>query len=157
MLRGQTAASDRSTEEAAMARDEKLELLKRVPLFAGLGRKEIEQIGRLAEEVDVPAGRVLMREGQTGQEFFVIVRGSILIERAGRKLRSLGAGDFLGEIALVDDGPRTATATTESSSALLVVAHREFHSLMDQFPTVRMAVLQALAQRVRQLEPEAAH
>jgi CRP/FNR family transcriptional regulator, cyclic AMP receptor protein len=137
--------------------DEKLELLKRVPLFAGLGRKEIEEIGRLAEEIDVPAGRVLMREGQTGQEFFVIVEGNVLIERGGRELRTLGAGDFLGEIALVDDGPRTATATVETNAALLVLAHREFHSLMDQFPSVRTAVLQALAMRVRQLEPDAAH
>lgn len=137
--------------------DDKLELLKRVPLLAGLGRKEVEEVGRLAEEIDVPAGRVLMREGQSGQEFFVVVTGSVLIERGGHALRSLGPGDFLGEIALIDDGPRTATATTETSSKLLVLAHREFHSLMDQFPSVRGAVLQALAMRVRKLEPEEAH
>ena len=137
--------------------DEKLELLRRVPLLAGLGRKEVEEVGRLAEEIDVPAGRVLMREGQTGQEFFVIVAGSVLIARGGHDLRSLGPGDFLGEIALIDDGPRTATATTEMNSKLLVLAHREFHSLMDQFPSVRKAVLQALAMRVRKLEPEEAH
>jgi CRP/FNR family cyclic AMP-dependent transcriptional regulator len=137
--------------------DDKLELLKRVPLLAGLGRKEVEEVGRLAEEIDVPAGRVLMREGQTGQEFFVVVSGSVLIERGGHAIRSLGPGDFLGEIALIDDGPRTATATTETSSKLLVLAHREFHSLMEQFPSVRSAVLQALAMRVRKLEPEEAH
>jgi CRP-like cAMP-binding protein len=137
--------------------DEKLELLRRVPLLAGLGRKDVEEVGRLAEEIDVPAGRVLMREGQTGQEFFVVISGSVLIERGGHALRSLGPGDFLGEIALVDDGPRTATATTEMSSKLLVLAHREFHSLMDQFPSVRKAVMQALAMRVRKLEPEEAH
>ena len=137
--------------------DDKLELLKRVPLLAGLGRKEIEEVGRLAEEIDVPAGRVLMREGQTGQEFFIVVRGSVLIERGGHALRSLGPGDFLGEIALVDDGPRTATATTETSAQLLVLAHREFHSLMEQFPSVRTSVMQALAMRVRDLEPEQPH
>jgi CRP/FNR family transcriptional regulator, cyclic AMP receptor protein len=137
--------------------DDKLELLKRVPLLAGLGRKEVEEVGRLAEEIDVPAGRVLMREGQTGQEFFVIVSGSVLIERGGHALRSLGPGDFLGEIALVVDAPRTATATAEVNSRLLVLAHREFHSLMDQFPSVRTAVLQALAMRVRELEPDAPH
>jgi CRP-like cAMP-binding protein len=137
--------------------DEKLELLKRVPLLAGLGRKEVEEVSRLAEEIDVPAGRVLMREGQTGQEFFVIVSGSVLIERGGHAIRSLGPGDFLGEIALVDDGPRTATATTETGSKLLVLAHREFHSLMNQFPSVRIAVMQALAMRVRKLEPQEAH
>jgi CRP-like cAMP-binding protein len=137
--------------------DTKLELLKRVPLFAGLGRKEIEEVGRLAEEIDVPAGRVLMREGQTGQEFFVIVNGSVKVERGGGRLATLGAGDFLGEIALIDDGPRTATATTETSSELLVLAHREFHSLMEQFPSVRTSVLQALASRVRNLEPDNPH
>jgi CRP-like cAMP-binding protein len=137
--------------------DEKLELLKRVPLLAGLGRKEVEEVSRLAEEIDVPAGRVLMREGQTGQEFFVIVSGSVLIERGGHAIRSLGPGDFLGEIALVDDGPRTATGTTETDSKLLVLAHREFHSLMNQFPSVRIAVMQALAMRVRKLEPQEAH
>jgi CRP-like cAMP-binding protein len=138
-------------------KDEKLELLRRVPLLASLGRKEVEEVGRLAEEIDVPAGRVLMREGQTGQEFFVVVAGNVLIERGGHSLRSLGPGDFLGEIALIDDGPRTATATTETNAKLLVLAHREFHSLMDQFPSIRAAVLQALAMRVRNLEPEEAH
>ena len=140
-----------------MATDDKLEMLKRVPLFAGLGKKDIEEVGRLAEEVDVPAGRVLMREGQTGQEFFVIVRGSVLIERGGRSVRTLGSGDFLGEISLVDEGPRSATATVETDSALLVLSHREFHSLMDSFPTVRVCVLQALATRVRKLDPDAAN
>ena len=137
--------------------DQKLELLKNVPLFTGLGRRDIEELGRLAEEVDVPAGHVLMREGGSGNEFFVIVDGDVRIERGGATIRSLGPGDFLGEIALIDDLPRTATATTESPAKLLVVGHREFHSLMDQFPTIQTCVLQALAQRVRHLEPDTPH
>lgn len=137
--------------------DQKLELLKRVPLLSGLGKRDIEEVGRLADEVDLPAGHVLMREGATGNEFFVIIEGSVQIERGGATLASLGAGDFLGEIALVDDGPRTATATTELPARLLVVGHREFHSLMAQFPTIQTSVLQALAQRVRLLDPETAH
>jgi CRP/FNR family cyclic AMP-dependent transcriptional regulator len=140
-----------------MATDDKLELLKRVPLLAKLGRKEIEEVGRLSDEVDVPAGHVLMREGATGQEFFVIVRGNVDVERGGRHLRTLGPGDFLGEIALIDDAPRTATATAATDAALLVLAHREFHSLMDQFPSVRTSVLAALASRLRELEPDAPH
>ena len=135
--------------------DQKLELLKRVPLLEGLGGREIEEVGRLAEEVDVDSGHVLMREGGTASEFFVIVDGSVRIERNGATLATLGAGDFLGEIALVDDGPRTATATTESPAKLLVVGHREFHSLMDQFPSIQTCVLQALARRVRNLDPAA--
>ncbi len=137
--------------------DQKLELLKRVPLLSGLGKRELQEVGRLAEEIDVKAGHVLMREGASGSEFFVIVDGSVRIERGASTLRILGPGDFLGEIALVDDGPRTATATTESAAKLLVVGHREFHSLMDQFPSIQTCVLQALAQRVRNLDTDAAH
>jgi CRP/FNR family cyclic AMP-dependent transcriptional regulator len=136
--------------------DQKLELLKRVPLLSGLGKREIEEVGRLAEEIDVANGYVLTREGASGAEFFVIVDGSVRIDRGGATIRVLGAGDFLGEIALVDDGPRTATATTEVASKLLVVGHREFHSLMDQFPTIRTSVLRALGERVRRLDPNTA-
>jgi CRP/FNR family cyclic AMP-dependent transcriptional regulator len=137
--------------------DEKLELLKRVPLLSGLGRREIEEVGRLAEEIDVGAGRVLMREGDTGREFFVVVDGSVGIDRGGTRIRTLGNGDFFGEIALLAEGPRTATATTDSEAKLLVLGHREFHSLMDQFPGIRTCVLEALATRIRNLEPETAH
>ena len=135
--------------------DEKLELLKRVPLLSGLGKRDIVEVGRLAEEIDLGADHVLMREGGSGSEFFVIIDGTVRIDRGGVKIRSLGPGDFLGEIALVDDGPRTATATTESPAKLLVVGHREFHSLMELFPTIQTCVLQALASRVRNLDPAA--
>jgi CRP-like cAMP-binding protein len=135
--------------------DQKLELLKHTPLLAGLSRGDLETVGRLAEEVDVPAGQVLMREGDTGNEFFVIVSGYVRIDRGGTVVKTLGTGDFFGEISLVDEGPRSATATTDTPATLLVVSHREFHSLMDQFPSIRLCVLQCLAERVRRLEPEA--
>jgi CRP/FNR family cyclic AMP-dependent transcriptional regulator len=137
--------------------DQKLELLKRVPLLSGLGKRDIEEVGRLADEIDLPAGHVLTREGASGHEFFVIIDGTVRVDRGGVSIGSLGPGDFLGEIALVDDGPRTATATTESPAKLLVVGHREFHSLMAQFPTIQTCVLQALAKRVRSLDLNAAH
>lgn len=137
--------------------DQKLELLKRAPLLAGLGRREIEEVGRLVEEIDVPAGQVLMREGETGREFFVLVEGSVAIERGGSPVRTMAPGDFFGEIALLAEGPRTATATTEAASKVLVLGHREFHSLMDQFPAIRMCVLEALAARLRDLAPDATH
>jgi CRP-like cAMP-binding protein len=137
--------------------DEKLELLKRVPLLSGLGRREIEEVGRLAEEIDVPSGKVLMREGDTGREFYVLVNGSVGIDRGGTTIRSIHGGDFFGEIALLSEGPRTATATTTSEAKLLVLGHREFHSLMDQFPAIRTCVLDALAKRIRVLDPEGTH
>lgn len=137
--------------------DHKLELLKRVPLFAGLSARDIEQVGRLAEEVDLPRDKVLMREGASGDEFFIVVEGTVRIERGGAGLRSMGPGDFLGEIALIDNGPRTATATAETPLKVFVLAHREFHSLMDGYPTIRACVFEALAARVRRLEPETPH
>ena len=137
--------------------DEKLELLKRTPLLSALGRKEIEAVGMLVDEIDVPAGQVLMREGDTGREFFVLVDGTVGIDRGGTRIRTLKSGDFFGEIALLDEGPRTATATADGASRLLVLGHREFHSLMDQFPAIRTCVLEALAVRIRNLEPEAGH
>ena len=130
----------------------KTELLRHVPLFAACGGKQLEQIGQLADEIDVPAGTTLMKEGERAGEFFVIVDGTVRVEQGGKILRTLRAGDFLGEIALVDGGPRTATAITESPSRLLVVAHREFHTLMQDHPAISMAILEALARRVRNLD-----
>lgn len=135
--------------------DQKLQLLRRVPLFAGLGNREIEEVGRLVDEVDLPEGRELTREGRTANEFFVILDGRIRIDRGGATLRTLDAGDFLGEIALVDGGPRTATATAETPVRALVIGHREFHSLLDRFPSIQGSVLKALAERVRRTEPDA--
>jgi CRP/FNR family cyclic AMP-dependent transcriptional regulator len=137
--------------------DQKLELLRRVPLFAGFGGRQLEEIARLADEVDVPVGTELTHEGRPGGEFFIIIDGTVTVERGGSTIRSLGAGDFLGEIALVDGGPRTATVTTATPARLLVVAHREFHTLLEDHPTIRIAVLEALAQRVRGLDAQAGH
>jgi CRP/FNR family cyclic AMP-dependent transcriptional regulator len=109
------------------------------------------------DEVSLPAGRVLMREGRLGDEFFVIVEGKVRIERGGRRVDLEGPGDFLGEIALVDHRPRTATAICVTPCRLLVLGHREFHTLMAQSPAISNAVLKALADRLRNLEPQAAH
>jgi CRP-like cAMP-binding protein len=137
--------------------DQKLELLKRTPLLSDLGRRELEEVERLVDEVDVPAGKVLMREGDAGREFFVLVTGTVAIDRGGTRVRTLESGDFFGENALLAEGPRTATATTEGPATLLVLGHREFHSLMDKYPAIRTCVLDALAKRIRNLEPEAAN
>jgi CRP/FNR family transcriptional regulator, cyclic AMP receptor protein len=136
--------------------DHKLELLKAVPLFAGLSRHDLEQIEQLAEEVDVPDGQVLTRTGAPGSEFFVIVDGTVRVE-AGDTTRTLGGGDFLGEIALIDDGPRTATATTVGPAKLMVLGRREFRSLMSSYPTIENAVLRCLVERVARHDPSFTH
>jgi CRP/FNR family transcriptional regulator, cyclic AMP receptor protein len=137
--------------------DQKLELLKHVPLFKDLSGHDLEQVGQLAEEVDVPAGQVLTREGAPGSEFFVIVDGTVRIEVGGEQIRTMEAGDFLGEIALVDDGPRTATATTVGPAKLLVLGRREFRSLMDSYPSIEHSVLHCLVERLRHVDHAFTH
>lgn|SRR5689334_23956875 len=137
--------------------DEKLELLKRTPLLAGLGRRDIEEVGRLADEVDLKAGHVLMRQGDPGREFFVVIDGEVSVERDGRHVANVGPGGFVGDIALVTERPRTATVTVTVPSRFLVVGHREFHTLMDQYPSIRMSVLESMAIMLRDLEPDVPH
>ena len=139
----------------ATSTDAKLELLRRVPLFSDLGKKELVEVGQLAEEIDVAAGRQLTRQGEYAREFFVIIDGAVRIDKDGTTLATLGPGDFFGEIALIDGGARTATATTDSPAKLLLVGHREFHSLMEMNSSVQTCVLRALARRVRNLDPVA--
>jgi CRP/FNR family transcriptional regulator, cyclic AMP receptor protein len=133
--------------------DAKQRTLAQVPLFAGLRGREIEELGRLADEVEIRAGTELTREGRSGDEFFVLLEGSVRVERDGGRIATLGPGDFLGEIALIDGGPRSATAVAEGPVRALVLGHREFDTLMDDFPGVARAVLLAFAQRVRRVGP----
>jgi CRP/FNR family transcriptional regulator, cyclic AMP receptor protein len=132
--------------------DAKLELLAKVPLFQGLDRTSLGHVSRLADEIDLPADKLLLLEGELPYEFFVVVDGQVRIERDGQQVNVLGPGDFLGEIALLDGGRRTATAVTETPVRLLVLGSREFHSLLAEYPEIRASVLNQLAERVRRLE-----
>jgi CRP/FNR family cyclic AMP-dependent transcriptional regulator len=134
--------------------DPKLELLRQVPLFAGCKTSALEEIERLADEVDVPDGYTLIREGSFGEQFFMIISGRVRVERGGTVVATLGPGEFLGEISLIDKGRTTATATAEGPTRLFVLGHREFNSLLDRSPSVRLEVMTALAGRIRQLDPE---
>jgi CRP/FNR family transcriptional regulator len=139
-----------------MARsDPKLELMRAVPLFAACATTNLRQIMSLADEIDVPKDKVLMREGAIAHEFFIVIEGALRVERGGQLIAQIGPGEFVGEIGLVDRGPRTATVTTEEPSRLLVLGHREFQSLLNTHPAIQLEILQALAKRVRRLEPDA--
>jgi CRP/FNR family transcriptional regulator, cyclic AMP receptor protein len=140
-----------------MARDQKLELLRKVPLFAGLSKRELQRIGELADEVDLPSGRVLMRQGESGSEMLIVIDGSARIERDGEVIAERGGGEVLGEIALLDGGPRTATVTLTRDSRLLVLGRREFQAAMDELPEVRLRVLEAVAHRLRTLDASSVH
>ena len=137
-----------------MARDEKLEHLKRVPLFARMGHRDLERVGQLADEIELGLDQLLTEQGKSGSEFFIVLDGRMTVLQDKRPVSHMGPGDFFGEIALVEERPRTATVRTDGISRLLVINHREFHELMDEFPAIREAVLQALADRVRKAEAD---
>jgi CRP-like cAMP-binding protein len=139
------------------SRDPKVDLIASVPLFKGLGRKELQQIAQLVDDVDIPAGKVLMRQGDSGAEMFVIAAGTVRIERNGEFIRDAGPGTAIGEMALLSEGPRTATVTTNEPTRILLAGHREFHQLMEQHPTIRLAILSGLATKIRVLDDAGAH
>jgi CRP/FNR family cyclic AMP-dependent transcriptional regulator len=131
-----------------LRKDVKIELIKRVPLFADCSKNELRQIAETADELDMPAGTTLTKEGATGREFVVIVEGAAVVRRGGRKINELGSGDFLGEIALVAGTPRTATVETTESTRALVLTASAFRSLMRRVPSIQLKVLAALARRI---------
>jgi CRP/FNR family cyclic AMP-dependent transcriptional regulator len=132
----------------ALRRDAKIELLKKVPLFAGCTGKELRQLASIADELDIRQGTVLTREGRVGHEFFVLIDGDVRITKNGRKLAELSGGDWLGEIALLTKAPRTATATTTSPVRALVIVDREFRRVVSEMPSIAMKVLTCVAERM---------
>jgi CRP/FNR family cyclic AMP-dependent transcriptional regulator len=131
--------------------DTKVQALKRAPLFEGLSRKELVLLARVTEDLEVPAGKVLCREGQTGQEFFVIVEGKTDVTSKGKRVATRGDGDFVGEIALLEDTKRTATVTAKTPLRLFVLTRRDFRQLVNENRSVERKVMQALARRVVEL------
>jgi CRP-like cAMP-binding protein len=131
-----------------LRKNRKVELLGNVPLFAGLSKRELGEIASVADELDVPAGKVLMREGARGREFLVIENGTVDVTREGRPIRQLGPGDWVGEIALIADMPRTATVTTTSDARLLVLTDRAFAKLVRDVPSITYKVLRSVGDRL---------
>jgi CRP/FNR family transcriptional regulator, cyclic AMP receptor protein len=134
--------------------DTKVQALKRVPLFEGLSRKELAELARAADDLEVPEGQVLTREGETGQEFFVIVDGDVDVTIKGKHIASRDGGEFIGEIALLEDIPRTATVTATSPVRLFVLTRQDFRRLVDASPSVEQKVMRALARRVADLSAD---
>ena len=129
-----------------------LEHLRNVPLFSSCSTKELERIAKAGDEITVPEGHVLCDQGQTGREAFVILSGSALVKRNGKKITIVGPGSMVGELSLLDHGPRTATVTTNSECTLLVVDQRQFAAVLADVPTLSRKLLAALASRIRDLD-----
>jgi porphyrinogen peroxidase len=132
-----------------MAQDSKVAALRDVPLFQGLDASQLQRLAELAVDVRASDGEVLMRQGERGDEFLVVISGIVIVEREGRRLARLGPGEFLGEVALIDGRPRTATAIADGMVHLLVLDHRHFDGLMDDFPGVGRQVARTLVDRIR--------
>jgi CRP/FNR family transcriptional regulator, cyclic AMP receptor protein len=131
----------------------KVDLIARVPLFAGLSKSELGKVASIADEIDLPAGKVLIREGERGREFFVLLEGEAEVARKGKKLANRRPGEFFGEIALVSNLPRIATVKTREPVRALVIRDVDFRALIQRTPAIAVKVLQAVADR---LPPDAA-
>ncbi len=129
----------------------KEELLKRLTMFKGLGAKELSRVAVLVDEVQLPAGSVLMREGRPGHEAFVLTDGQATVSLNGDELATLGPGDPIGEMALLDQAPRSATVTADTDVHLLVLTPQTFDQLLAE-PPVAKALIRSLASRLRSVE-----
>jgi len=123
--------------------------LRDIPLFATSSDRTLKIITSIAHETSYPAGAVLVREGDIGDSLIVIRSGSAALRQAGRELPGLGAGDFLGEVALIDGGARTATVTAAEPIEALVIDKDGFARLMEEFPVIRYDLISALTRRLR--------
>lgn len=135
----------------------KIELLAGVPLFSGCSRSELERIAQLVDEIEVPEGRVLIREGDLGREAFVVVSGEAEVTIDDQLVAKLGSGDCLGEMSLLAGNFRTATVVATTGMQLIVLDSRSFESLLDDVPSVTRKVLRQLAERVVRSEREVPH
>ena len=129
-------------------RDEKVRIISRIPLFEACSQAELARIASITTQLDVPDGEVLIREGDTGDLFFVLVKGAAEVRRGKRRVATLGAGDFAGEIALLTDAPRTATVRTTSPVTALRATRKGFSALLETSPKIKGKVLRALADRL---------
>jgi CRP-like cAMP-binding protein len=126
----------------------KVDLLSRVPLFGGISKRGLNEIAKIADEIDLPEGKELIRQGEPGRQFFIMLDGKAEVLRNGRRINILGAGDFFGEIALVTERPTTAAVKLTEPSQALVISRPAFRRLLLAQPGVQLQVLETLADRV---------
>ena len=131
-----------------LRRDAKVELLKRVPLFAGCSKSELRALAKSTDEIDLREGTVMTREGRPGREFFVLIEGTARVTKDGQQVAELKGGDWFGEIALITNRPRTATVTATSAVDVLVLTDRRFRTVVETMPTIALKVLSSVGERL---------
>jgi CRP-like cAMP-binding protein len=131
-----------------LGKDGKIELIKKVPLFSRLSKKGLAEVAHIADELDLPKGKVMAEEGDRGREFFVLLQGEADVTKGDTSINTMHEGDFFGEIALVTKMPRTATVTATTDVRVLVITERDFGSLLKHSEDVGLSVAEALAERI---------
>lgn len=134
------------------AKDRYLDHLAEISLFSALSRKELERVARAADELTLTAGHKLVVEGDVGREMFVIVDGQATVTRNDNVIAVIGPGSAVGELALLDHGPRTASVTCDTECTVLVVGAREFSALLDDVPGLAHRILSRMAAWIRELD-----
>jgi CRP-like cAMP-binding protein len=134
------------------SKSSKIEHLQRVPLFEGCSNKELQAIAKAGDEIVMTAGTVIVDQGQMGREAFVVLDGHVSVKRGGRKIATLGPGAVVGELSLLDHGPRTATVVCDTDCNLYVIDQRHFRGVLEQSPPIAMKLLGTLANQIRSLD-----
>ena len=128
--------------------DTRVDLIRGLPLFELCSKRDLRRIAALADEREIAAGTELIREGEPGSEFYVVVDGEVDVRRRGRRVARLGAGSYVGEIALLSRSPRTATVVATTPLLVLAISGRDFVALLDTLPELWLKVARTLADRV---------
>ena len=129
--------------------------LSKIWLFSTSSAKDLRLIRKALEEVTVPPGRLLCEQGTIGREFFLIVSGQASVKRNNRKVATLGPGQYFGELALLDRRPRSASVTSDTEMALLVLGQRQFNGVLDAVPALSRKLLSAMSTRLREADEKA--
>jgi CRP-like cAMP-binding protein len=133
-------------------RTKHLDHLAEIPMFSALNKRDLQRVAKATNELSVDTGTVLIDQGDMGREAFVVLEGTATEKRNGRKVGTLGPGDAVGELSLLDHGPRTATVTADTPMSVLVLSAREFSGVIEEVPGLAQKLLGQLAARVRELD-----
>ena len=126
--------------------------LESLPIFAALPHEQVERLAKYAEELDVPAGTELTHEGRYEGPVYAVLSGYIGIQRGGKTVDTIGPGGFLGEIAAIDGGARTATGWAIEDARVVAISPRQFNAVLDEAPELRAAVMSAMEERLARID-----
>lgn len=133
---------------ARIGQDDKIAALGRIPLFAGLSKRQLRFLARMTSEVTVREGSTLVKQGEMGQEAMIVEAGTAVVRRNGRKVGDLGPGEFFGEMSLINHMPRNADVIATSDMTILVMDSREFSSVLSEYPEVAVKILETVVERL---------